>query len=121
MGCTWLVSNVPRAFAEAGIHDFLVSIHGIGETVRDDPRPWPRQRRPAARGARTISATLGIPFRFNVTMIRDNLTELEAIAALAGSKGARVVNFLTFNPYFEWERDIDDRASRPATPRSPPT
>ncbi len=50
---------------------------------------------------------LGIPFRFNVTMIRDNLTQLEAIAALAGDKGARVVNFLTFNPYFEWERDIE--------------
>ena len=45
---------------------------------------------------------LGIPFRFNVTMIRDNLTQLEAIARLAGEKGARVVNFLTFNPYFEW-------------------
>ena len=40
-------------------------------------------------------------------MIRDNLTELEDIAALAVGKGARVVNFLTFNPYFEWERDIE--------------
>ena len=50
---------------------------------------------------------LGVPFRFNVTMIRDNLTQLEAIAALAAGKGARVVNFLTFNPYFEWERDIE--------------
>jgi hypothetical protein len=40
-------------------------------------------------------------------MIRDNLTELEVIAALAASTGARVVNFLTFNPYFEWERDVE--------------
>jgi len=40
-------------------------------------------------------------------MIRDNLTQLEAIAALAAGKGARVVNFLTFNPYFEWERDVE--------------
>jgi hypothetical protein len=40
-------------------------------------------------------------------MIRDNLTQLEAIARLAGEKGARVVNFLTFNPYFEWARDIE--------------
>jgi hypothetical protein len=45
---------------------------------------------------------LGVPFRFNVTMIRDNLTELEALADLAAATGARVVNFLTFNPYFEW-------------------
>lgn len=40
-------------------------------------------------------------------MIRDNLAELEAIATLAADKGARVVNFLTFNPYFEWERNIE--------------
>jgi hypothetical protein len=38
-------------------------------------------------------------------MIKDNLAELEAIASLAGEKGARVVNFLTFNPYFEWTAD----------------
>jgi hypothetical protein len=40
-------------------------------------------------------------------MIRDNLTQLEAIAQLAGEKGAQVVNFLTFNPYFEWSRDVE--------------
>ncbi len=40
-------------------------------------------------------------------MIRDNLAELEAIAGLAGEKGARVVNFLTFNPYFEWSRNAE--------------
>jgi hypothetical protein len=34
-------------------------------------------------------------------------TQLEAIASLAASTGARVVNFLTFNPYFEWERNIE--------------
>lgn len=45
-----------------------------------------------------------MPFRFNVTVIRDNLGQLESIAELAGDKGARVVNFLTFNPYFEWSR-----------------
>ena len=30
-----------------------------------------------------------------------------ALAALAAGKSARVVNFLTFNPYFEWERDVE--------------
>lgn len=90
-----------RAFAEAGIHDFLVSIHGIGDTVREIHG---RGRDNFARQLAALNnlRTLGIPFRFNVTMIRDNLTELEAIAELAGTSGARVVNFLTFNPYFEW-------------------
>src|SRR5262249_18380489 len=88
-----------RAFADAGIHDFLVSIHGVGETVR---QIHGRGRDNFARQLAALDnlRTLGVPFRFNVTMVRDNLTELEAIAELAGTTGARVVNFLTFNPYF---------------------
>ncbi|NRQ37978.1 radical SAM protein [Nonomuraea sp. NN258] len=90
-----------RAYAEAGIHDFLVSIHGIGQTVAEIHQ---RDRHNYSRQMQALDnlRLLGIPFRFNVTMIRDNMSELEAIADLAGDKGARVVNFLTFNPYFEW-------------------
>ena len=94
------------AFAQAGIHDFLVSIHGLGATAA---AIHSRGRNSAARQMRALDnlRALGVPFRFNVTMIRDNLTQLEAIAELAGEKGARVVNFLTFNPYFEWSRDTE--------------
>lgn len=100
-----------RAYLDAGIHDFLVSIHGIGDTVA---AIHGRGRDNFARQTATLGnlRRLGIPFRFNVTMIRDNLGELEAIAELAGTTGARVVNFLTFNPYFEWaaEPDIEFQA-----------
>jgi MoaA/NifB/PqqE/SkfB family radical SAM enzyme len=94
------------AFAQAGIHDFLVSIHGIGGTAG---QIHGRSKNNAARQIQALDnlRALGVPFRFNVTMIRDNLTQLEDIAALAAGKGARAVNFLTFNPYFEWERDIE--------------
>ncbi len=94
------------AFAQAGVHDVLISIHGVGRTVA---AIHGRGKNNAARQAQALEnlRALGIPFRFNVTMIRDNLTQLEALAMLAGEKGARVVNFLTFNPYFEWERNID--------------
>ncbi len=90
-----------RAYQRAGVHDFLISIHGIGDTVTSI------HRRGKNNFIRQMAAlenlrTLEVPFRFNVTMIRDNLTELTAIADLAGETGARVVNFLTFNPYFEW-------------------
>lgn len=92
-----------RAFADAGIHDFLISIHGLGDTAAKIHR---RGRNNAARQAAALDnlRALGVPFRFNVTVIRDNLPQLESIAELAGEKGARVVNFLTFNPYFEWSR-----------------
>jgi MoaA/NifB/PqqE/SkfB family radical SAM enzyme len=94
------------AFGQAGIHDFLVSVHGTGETAA---AIHGRGRNNAARQMLALDnlRALGIPFRFNVTMIRDNLIELESIAALAADTGARVVNFLTFNPYFEWERDAE--------------
>jgi MoaA/NifB/PqqE/SkfB family radical SAM enzyme len=92
-----------QAFAEAGIHDFLVSIHGIGDTVAAIHGRG-KNNAERQRGALDNLRALGIPFRFNVTVIRDNLTQLEAIAELAGATGARVVNFLTFNPYFEWAR-----------------
>lgn len=93
-------------FARAGIHDFLISIHGIGETVTAI------HGRGSANFERQMRAldnlrVLGIPFRFNVTMIRDNLTQLEAITEIAGKKDARVVNFLTFNPYFEWKENTN--------------
>src|SRR5580700_527096 len=92
------------AYAQAGIHDFLVSIHGIGETTAEIHG---RGKNNFVRQMQALDnlRRLGIPFRFNVTMIRDNLTQLEAIAALAADTGARVVNFLTFNPYFEWRQD----------------
>ena len=94
------------ALADAGIHDVLVSIHGLGATAGEIHG---RGRHNAARQMQALDnlRELGVPFRFNVTMIRDNLTQLEAIAALAAGKGARVVNFLTFNPYFEWQRGIE--------------
>jgi pyruvate-formate lyase-activating enzyme len=93
-----------RAYSDAGIHDFLVSVHGVGDTVASI------HGRGQGNFARQLAAlqnlrTLDIPFRFNVTMIRDNVGELGAIADLAGETGARVVNFLTFNPYFEWTQE----------------
>jgi pyruvate-formate lyase-activating enzyme len=95
-----------EAYADAGIHDFLVSIHGIGDTAAAIHGRGTGNFDRQIRGLDNLRA-LGIPFRFNVTMIRDNLTQLPAIAELAGEKGARVVNFLTFNPYFEWSADTE--------------
>lgn len=102
------LADIERAAAywDAGIHDFLVSIHGVGDTVRAI------HGRGSGNADRQLQALdnlrrLAIPFRFNVTMIRDNIAQLPAIAELAAVTGARVVNFLTFNPYFEWAADSE--------------
>lgn len=91
-----------RAFAQAGVHDFLVSIHGCTPATVAGIHGRGRDNLARQLAALDNLNALGVPFRFNVTMIRDNLAELPAIADLAAAKGARVVNFLTFNPYFEW-------------------
>lgn len=95
-----------EAYRRAGIYDFWVSIHGLGDTVSMIHRRGTGNFELQMRALDNLRA-LDIPFRFNVTMIRDNLTQLQAIAQLAGEKGARVVNFLTFNPYFEWTSDVE--------------
>jgi sulfatase maturation enzyme AslB (radical SAM superfamily) len=91
-----------RGFADAGVHDFLVSIHGCTPATVAGIHSRGRDTFARQLAALDNLNELGVPFRFNVTMIRDNLAELPAIADLAAAKGARVVNFLTFNPYFEW-------------------
>lgn len=96
--------SIATSYKEAGVFDFLLSVHGIGDTAR----------RIHAFGVDNFSKQmqalenlhdLDIPFRFNCVPIKDNLTQLADIVALASNKGARVVNFLTFNPYFEWAKE----------------
>ena len=95
-----------RKFKEAGVHDFLVSVHGLGDTARViHGRGVDNSQLQMA--ALQNMCDLDIPFRFNVTVVRENLNQLTGIARLAISKGARVVNFLTFNPYFEWDAGVD--------------
>ncbi len=94
--------EVVQQFADAGIHDFLVSVHGLGAVARQihgvGYDTWERQYR-----ALQFIADKGIPIRFNVTVIRDNVEQLPDIAKLCADVGGRIVNFITFNPYFEWE------------------
>ncbi|RKP48441.1 radical SAM protein [Trinickia fusca] len=90
-----------EAFKAAGVHDFLMSIHGIGENVARlhgrDVENFDRQ----VQAIDNLNA-LEIPIRFNCILIRDNLCDLSAIVELAKSKNVKIINFLTFNPYFEW-------------------
>lgn len=92
------------AYRAAGIHDVLLSVHGLGDRAREIHGRG-RDNHAKQLAAMANLRSLGVPFRFNVTLIRDNLDQLEDIARLAADQGARVVNFLTFNPYFEWTRE----------------
>jgi len=89
--------EVCKRFKQAGVRDFLMSVHGIGE-VHDQVvvRKGAHVRQMnAIRNLREI----GIPFRFNCVLSKPVVNQLPEIAGLAVSTGARAVNFLAFNPF----------------------
>ncbi|MEZ4704208.1 MAG: radical SAM protein [Bdellovibrionota bacterium] len=86
-----------KQYIDAGINDFLVSVHGIGE-VHDRVVQMPGAHVKQMNALRNLRE-LGIPFRFNCVMSKPVVNQLPQIAELAVRTGARVVNFLAFNPF----------------------
>ncbi len=88
-----------QKFKDAGIKDFLFSIHGLNKT-------YDYVTGMENGGAKQMKALynfqkLGIPFRFNLTMTTQTIEHLEEIAEVAIETGARAVNFIAFNPFVD--------------------
>lgn len=91
-------------FKEAGVRDFLVSLHGMGE-IHDQV-----VGRKGASG-KIIAAIermveLDIPFRFNCTMSKPVIPLLPDIARKAVEYGACAVNYIAFNPFGDQETGV---------------
>ncbi|MCB0327888.1 MAG: radical SAM protein [Bdellovibrionales bacterium] len=86
-----------KQYIDAGINDFLVSVHGIGE-VHDRVVQMPGAHVKQMNALKNMRE-LGIPFRFNCVMSKPVVNQLPQISELAVATGARVVNFLAFNPF----------------------
>jgi MoaA/NifB/PqqE/SkfB family radical SAM enzyme len=84
-------------FKVAGVSDFLVSIQGIGDV--HDQLVGVRGAHQKQLKALLNLRELAIPFRFNTVMTRPAIPQLPEIARLAVESGARIVNFITFNPF----------------------
>ena len=82
---------------EAGLRDFLVSVHGLGG-LHDAVVGL---QGAAAKQMRALSnlRELDIPFRFNCVMSKAAAPQLPSLASLAIETGALAVNFLAFNPF----------------------
>ena len=91
-------------YLESGIYDFLVSIHAVG-AFADTLHGCGTDNFTKQMQAIDNLNSIGIPFRINCTIIRNNLTHLQKIAELAVQKKACVLNFIAFNPYYEWNDD----------------
>lgn len=89
--------GVCRKFREAGIRDFLISVHGLGETYNTlvgKENAHVRQMK-ALRNLQEV----GVPFRFNCVLAKPVVDQLPYIAELAVNTETSVVNFIAFNPF----------------------
>lgn len=84
-------------FREAGVNDFLVSIHALGEAY-DTMVGFKHGSEKQMEALENLSA-LGISYRLNCTMTKEAVNQLEKIALLAIEKHCLVVNFIAFNPF----------------------
>jgi|YelNatPaOPRAMG01_1025707.scaffolds.fasta_scaffold00115_58 MoaA/NifB/PqqE/SkfB family radical SAM enzyme len=87
--------------ADAGCREWLLSIHGLEETfdwILDVPGAW-------ARMSETIRLLKerGCYLRVNCTLTRYNAHQLPDLARFyAEVVDPHIVNFINFNPYYEW-------------------
>jgi len=86
-----------RELQDAGLRDLLVSVHGLGKTY-DDAVGLPGAHARQMKALDNLAA-LGIPFRFNCVLAASVLPDLGRIARMAVERGARVMNFIAFNPF----------------------
>ncbi len=91
-------------FRDAGVRDFLCSLHGIGD-IHDEVvcKKGAYEKITTSIG---LMKDLGIPFRFNCTMSKPVTPILPQIAQKAIDYGANAVNYLAFNPFEDQETGI---------------
>jgi len=92
-------------FKNAGIDCFLISFFGVKKSI-DKVTGIKSTYKKQIKVLDNLNA-LKIPFRFNVTLHKHNIKQIPKIAQIAIDKGAINVDFLVFNPYFEWHKIID--------------
>ncbi len=91
-------------FKDAGVRDFLVSLHGIGD-IHDEVVGRKKAYEKIIAAIERM-AELGVPFRFNCTMSKPVVPILPEIARKAVHYGAAAVNFIAFNPFSDQETGI---------------
>ena len=96
--------GVLEKFKEAGIRDFLVSFHGIGEVHNQVVQKKNAYEKMCTAIARMRE--LDIPFRYNCTMTKPVMPLVPEVADKAIEYGARAVNYIVFNVF---EEDQEER------------
>lgn len=88
-------------YRDAGLRDFLVSLHGIG-AVHDEVVGVKGAYDKISAGLAQMQA-LEFPFRLNCTMSKPVISVLEQVAEKAIAYGALTMNYIAFNPFNDQE------------------
>jgi MoaA/NifB/PqqE/SkfB family radical SAM enzyme len=88
---------------DAGIRDVLISVNGLGETY-DAITGVPNGHKKQMAALGNLQET-GIPFRFNCVLAKSILPDLIDVAGLAIESGARIMNFIAFNPFEDQQKN----------------
>ena len=91
-------------YKDAGVRDFLVSLHGLGD-VHDEVVGFEGAYDKIIKAIEGMRR-LDIPFRFNCTMSKPVISLIPEVARKAVEYGALVVNYIAFNPFEDQEADI---------------
>jgi len=110
-----------ESYQDAGLRDFLVSLHGVGD-IHDEVVRVKGAYAKILVAIQRMQA-LGFPFRINCTMSKPVVPLLPDIARHAIDLGAYGVNFIAFNPFGDQEtgRRRSDTVARYSEVRGPLT
>jgi MoaA/NifB/PqqE/SkfB family radical SAM enzyme len=89
---------------DAGTHDFLISVHAIGDTYNEmtcNNSGW--EKLSTAIG---LLNKTGTRWRANCTITNKNCNQLHEVARLVVENGALAINFISYNPFYEWEEKL---------------
>lgn len=102
-------NNQIQKILEAGVDDWLVSVHDHAMKLKGgkDFNVRERQERFLKQVQEFNKNIDERPYRFNCCMSRDNQNDLVGTAKWAVKWKPRIFNFINMNPHNDWQKDIE--------------
>jgi len=97
--------GLAEKYKEAGVYDFLISMHGVGETHDEAVCRKGAWAKLQAAMERLVEAQ--VPFRFNCVVTSSTARTVPEVARMAIKYNARSVNFLNYNSFED--QDLENR------------
>ena len=95
-----------QEFKDAGIQDFLCSVYAYKDRynkIVGTSKAWGQVEQ-----ALGVMEAIGIPFRVNCVLTSFSYPDLPDIAAFCVDHGAKVINFISYNPFYGWTDKAPD-------------